>query len=122
MLGSLYICCSAGDTVKRPLEAQGDRPHRSDELESNLLFALGVSALAASSDAAKAAPVPNPENQDQDGWPAGLHPISGLGLCCRASLCTFRFHSGWRGQQPPQHYPQPWTLPTETGSARQVSQ
>lgn len=48
MLGTLYICCSAGDTVRRPLEAQGDRPHRPDELESNLLFALGASALAAS--------------------------------------------------------------------------
>lgn len=48
MLSTLYICCSAGDTVKRPLEAQGDRSHRPDELESNLLFALGVSALAVS--------------------------------------------------------------------------
>lgn len=48
MLGNPYIYNSAGDTVKRPLEAQGDRPHRPDKLESNLLFALVVSALAAS--------------------------------------------------------------------------
>lgn len=48
MLGTLYICCSAGDAVKRPLEVQGDRPRQLGELESNLLFALGVSALAAS--------------------------------------------------------------------------
>lgn len=48
MLGTLYICCSAGDAVKRPLEVQGDRPRQLGELESNLLFALGVSAYAAS--------------------------------------------------------------------------
>lgn len=83
MFSTLYICCSAGDAVKRPLEAQGDRPRRLGESESNLLFAFGLSAHRCFilTDR-KRSLVPDPSRGVR---PAGPVSIPALALRCGAS-------------------------------------
>lgn len=85
MLSTLYICCSAGDAVKGPLEAWGDGPRRLGEPESNLLFALGASTLAASFFwRSESGSCPKP-CEHRPGQAAGGSPSPGLVLGCRAS-------------------------------------
>lgn len=108
MLGTLYICCSAGDTVKRPLEAQGDRPHRPDELESNLLFALGVSALAASFWCTKSSSCSQPW-KSEPGRVAS--PSQGWGCAAEPLPAHPGFTVGGGDSSPPSTIRNPWLCP-----------